>query len=65
MDATLCEVCHARDFRWMDDDGVLRCNSCHNTVAMAWGGDYDVLIARRTTYGIHLVEFAPDDEEQK
>lgn len=26
------------DYRWADDDGVLRCDDCHTNVATAWGG---------------------------
>lgn len=41
-----CEDCNIQPFVWADDDGVLRCDGCHNVVAGAWGGDYNVLVAR-------------------
>lgn len=46
----ICQVCNddGREGCWYDDDGVIRCDSCHSDVATAWGGDYDELIARRT-----------------
>lgn len=30
MERGLCEVCNQRLYDWGDDDGVLRCNDCHN-----------------------------------
>ena len=42
-----CDECHATAFEWMDDDGVLRCETCHTNVATAWGGEYDILTQSR------------------
>lgn len=26
----VCEICHHYPIKWADDDGMLRCNDCHN-----------------------------------
>jgi len=59
----VCEDCQERIAEWGDDDGVLRCDGCHEIVAEAWGGDYDVLILRRNgNPRLYLME--KDDDRQ-
>lgn len=63
MNNTLCEECAVHPWTWMDDDGVLRCNACHAVLAEAWGGDYDVLIARRAQNGIVVTQFVGTQDQ--
>ena len=45
-DNNKCDECDSPHGVWYDDDGVIRCEKCHADVALAWGGDYDVLVKK-------------------
>jgi len=60
---TMCDVCQEQPFQWADDDGVLRCEPCHNYRATAQGGDYDHWVSLRSST-IKTILFNPKPSPQ-